>query len=376
MNEVLNRASGVDFEKVDKKIYVASDYSNAICRIDLADKGTELLFISRYDPYCRYYCWGKSARIDNKVLFVPCSGQRFCILDIETETVKDITPKSFEERIDDKDAYKFWQTAAYGRYYYVMGFRYPGFIKINADTYEFSYFDLYDENIEKNWKEDSYYFGDGVVNSGCKYYFAMGTDSGLLELDCEHDSYKMLHADGNIRRIQSISGNGNEIWMTDTDAESRKIVVWDMATGNSEIIRMPENGVWFAPVFHGQTAYLFPMSDKSGAYKIDIRSKSCSSFNEMNVILKGKNEDDPADAGVLGVREIGDNIILTRRKSHSWINYNLAKDEISHNAYEIKDKDYLDLFFKEYYDWLFGTIKESCSINENKMPLTEFLNRI
>ncbi len=376
MNKVLKRVTCVDFEADNDILYVASNYCNSIYRIDRKDNTTVLLGINQEDRYYRYFCWGKCEQIDNKVLFVPCWGQRFFMLDIEAGAVRDITPSDFTCRIKERDSIKFWEVAKYEGCFYAMGFSFPGFIKIDADSYDITYFDLSDSCSERKDDPENYYFGDGYVSVGNKLYLPMGTNSELFELNCDDDSFKRIKVPGSMKRIQSISCYGNEIWMTDRDLESRKLIIWNFATGRSEILKMPENGIWYAPVFHKKSAYLFPMSDKAGVYKIDINTREISEFTKLDEIIRKEDENGITDTGMIMVKKSGDTATMIRRQDNSWITYNFETDEIKQEVYEITDKEYLDSFEKDYYDQIFENSRDNKVFKESELPLSEFLKRV
>ena len=375
------------FEIDGDYIYTSSSNNNSIVRINTLSCEADVLFWSEADSLMQGMCWGKCARISDKILFAPCRGSRFCVYNLTNHALIDITPKGLEWSFLSDSSLKFWEVIACGGDFYVLGFQKGCYLRISADTYEFTYYGEVGELKRSEKISNPFYFSDGFACIEGRLYFPTGMKDELFVLNPVTGETTTIGFNNIIECVQSISAENRRIWVTDAE-QNDKVLIFDIDTCFCEIINLPRKGTWYAPIFTEKYALLFPMIEDTETYRIDLVDKSVEVFSEIDDLL---NEYDEYDLDALKrdnnisikshralcVKKVGEELIIIRDRDYTWISYNLTSGEIKREQYKITDKENTNEIKRKFGDEYFGfAVNNNELLREDEMGLKDFLNRI
>ena len=169
--------------------------------------------------------------------------------------------------------------------------------------------------------------------------------------------------------------------MTDVDGSTGRIAILNRMNDSVEEIILSSKGIWYAPFFWKGYAYLLPMSDEAACYRVNTETKTAEVFSRLDELFLDRAETEKGtrrrNSNVQAYEQNGSIVTFIRRPDLTWFTYDFETDELISVVYEIRDEDYLTKLRKEYYDRIFDDVcKENLVLDEEQMPVSEFLNRI
>ena len=379
----LRKITCYSFIEKNDFLYSGNLLNNAICRIDRISGNSEILYRLPEVLYCKENSFPKVAETGGKILFFPQYGNSFYIYDIEKNSMSEIP--IILDSFEATDDLRFWEVTAYDGFFYVFGYRYPGIIRIHADTFEIKYLNSFVNRFENDilWNNTAnrYYFADGCMNINNKLYIPTGIDHTIFCLDTDTDKYEFVRVESGIKKQLSVSDDGEYLWCTDSDELSGRIAIYHPSDMNVKELIFPSKGAWYAPVFYGKYAYFLPMYDGSTCYRVNTDTLKPEVFTPLDMLFHGKSTSDPVCGqvamSVLALKLEKERLIFIRRPDYTWFTYDFATDELTSVVYEITDEEYINNLEKDYYDRLFDRDHSVNEIlNEKEMPLSEFIQRV
>ncbi len=235
----------------------ASDYDrNGLFAVNM--ETGECSFLRMFDEESvskkRLHC--SAVWIDNRVFFIPCSGDRITIFNPEDRSIRSLKiplPRHGQYSFY-KQNYKFISAVQRGNYLWLVPSTYPGVLRLNIQTSAIKIFDDWLSNTE-------YMFRIGLCLEENKLLIPSGINNAVLIFDMEKESGQMLHIGSNNNGAMSMCKVGENYWLAPRQPGS--IVSWNPLSGKiAEYMSYPEGfepgGIVFSKIYSYNGNIIFP----------------------------------------------------------------------------------------------------------------------
>lgn len=187
---------GLVFEnciKIQNNIWFSSGDYNGLYRYNLCNKSIERVMEFPNEKKSQGYLYYKVCKYQNKLIFIPCFANAISIYDIEDKKLEQIEIPYLGQ--PHKVHQDFMEGTVYQDSLYIIGYAYPGIIKVNLETYE----------IKK-----IYEIQEGTVNPESVFFGSkIDVEDNLLYIPCCYKNAVLVY-DMNLDKVSYINNIGNE----------------------------------------------------------------------------------------------------------------------------------------------------------------------
>lgn len=224
----MNNRMELIFEAIAMKgnIGYASDYNrNSLFEVNM--ETGECLFLRMFDEESVYkkrlHC--SAVWIENRVFFIPGSGDRISIFYPEDSSLKSLKfplPQN-EQYSFYKKNYKFISAIQYGNYLWLIPSTYPGVLRLDIQTDEIKIFDGWISNTE-------YMFRNGICIEKNKFLIPSGNNNVVLVFDMEKESGRIMRIGTHNNGVMSMCKDKGNYWLA--PRRPGPIISWNPLSGN------------------------------------------------------------------------------------------------------------------------------------------------
>lgn len=258
------------------------DY-NALFKLDKGDSEAKLVGIFPNERFAQERLYTSTVLCGRKLYFAPHSAKEFAVYDMESKTLKKI--KLIKPNMDNGlpwEEAKFFKIAAIDEVVYLIPFYYPGILCYNTKSEEWSCFDDWIGEIEKNRESKWGYFtaceqveNQLILPCACAdaavIFDTITKKSKVIPMP--HTSYPCRYC--GICYVNHyfyfVAGDGKVVKSKLEESKEKHRIIKYMTPGTDEISYYPIQ-------YMNGFIYLFPFKDCSGL-KIDIRTDEVMSEN-------------------------------------------------------------------------------------------------
>ena len=281
---------------IDGRLYCPFTDRNGICEVSVNRNLVSILgFFPDVDmggqnmSLCCIECCGK-------VFFCPMSSAYVGVYDIKKEHLEFIkipNPQNdLTGRYDERK--KFYDLTAVGNKIFLQPITYPGVIEIDAQTYKIKIIDEWVLQIEGKAARKTSLTTRGSVFFNEILYLPLGGVSGLISIDVNNGRTDFLEVNFGLNGLYGITQVGKYGFVTEHDANSRRIVCIDFESLKQKEINIPVADQFLPPVYYKEQLYFFPnKNDRSFRYDYitDIWEETTSIFEEIGRISVAKTNE-------------------------------------------------------------------------------------
>ena len=370
---------GVDFEIYRGKLITAQTEKTIY---EISEDGCNAIDVYGQEE-CAEKSLAKCARIGDIILFAPLTSNKFVYYDIRTGSANSLTI-DFIDSLSENEP-RFWEMAEYDKYFFALGHNFPGIVKIDVDTMEYKVitFPLEGIVIRDDVIPADYYFGDGYVKMGDSLLFAFGKSKSLFKLNCFSNEIEIIPIISSIDRSLCISENRGCLWITDSNIDSGCVAIWDYIEGTFKDIFLPTGGLYFAPVFYHNYAYIFPMSYIGKIYRINTSTFQVEPIEALDSLLTESDDSIEIPEAKMNVKKrkgyvslvkmVDNTVQFIRFPDYTWFSYNVTSGEIDRKKYIIDDDTYIKAYTKKY---LMKASGRGITVYEDDMTLENYITGI
>lgn len=324
-----------DFVKNDKYIYFCSFRHSKLFRFNLESKNCE--GINTFDDEVNEDLYISVVEYESRIVFIPEKASRIAVYDMSKNTVNYISfekPQgNYKERYEN--AILFRGGFSYGKYVYLLGFGYPGIIKIDMTTYDLVYINDWVREVELQINEGDYYgyFSCGVCIEKETAIIPLGCMKGVIKIDLQTDATKIIEIDVPSRAVGGITYFNDSYYVVPRGESEfiKSVYVFDEQLKSiKKVIALPTENESFMRedpfremLTYGDALYLLPIS-ANNIYKIDKETHTLTRFEKIKFESLISRGDQPR---VMAAR-IVDNHFIIIDQYMKWYDWNLVTDEI------------------------------------------------
>ena len=346
---------------------------NFLCKRDCATQETETFLIDGMEiDRANEQFYQTILKIGNKILLVPRVAKKMAIFHCEKKEMTYLeVPESIEvhNSMYEPDAAEFWRGFTYEKYFFLLGFGYPGIVRVDSESFDVIVINDWHNDFEK-LIQNTYigYFANGLVLDGEKAVIPFYGCCACLELDLSTLSGRVLPLDLNYNGIHGISGDHNAVWITGWGKEDNYLTKWD---GKSyERIKICEktaiSPLFYPPLEYRDRLFIVPYrySDKIYCYE--------KNSNEIFVWKTDKQvpvSEKKTFYSFMEPKIVGDKLVLVSGASFEWIVIDLITGEEDIFCIDISGEEPEEEFLAAYYR---ACASRNLVIDELLLPLETF----
>ena len=335
MSNVNVKLATYDFVKKGEHIYFCSFRHSKLFRFNLENKSCEM--VGAFDDEVNEDLYISVVEYEERIVFVPEKASRIAVYDMGKKSIDFITfekPKgNHKERYEN--AILFSGGFSYGQYVYLLGFGYPGIIKIDMTTYDLVYINDWVGEVERHINEGDYYgyFSCGVCIEKGTAIIPLGCMKGVIKIDLKTDATKVIEIDVPSRAVGGIT-YFNDSYFVVPRGESefiKSIYVFDEQLKSiKKVIALPSENESYTRedpfrelIIYGDALYLLPIS-ANNIYKIEKDTYALTRIEKIKFESPISRGDQPR----VMAAKIVDNHFIMIDQYLKWYDWDLAKDEI------------------------------------------------
>ena len=201
----------------------------------------------------------------HSLVFIPHQGRWLSIYDIDKKIFKQVEMPNY--RLAQDDVGKFLEGVVYQDKVYVVGYRFPGIIKVDLNTYETEI--VYE--VHENPGNDgvySVYFGAQAAVDGNLLYIPCLYHNSVLIFDMNHDEAIQVEIGEDFSRYIRIVRDDSKFYLVTKDTSH--LVVWDKNTSNWYEIELNFRKNYVDALICCNEEYIWVISPVSGEiYRIE-----------------------------------------------------------------------------------------------------------
>ena len=236
--------------KVENNIWFSSGSYNGLYRYNLCDKRTERVLSFPNERQKQGYLYYKICKYQQKLIFIPCWANYLSIFDLESKKLKQIEIPHFSKQ--NKAYSDFMEGIVYRDLLYVIGYTYPGIIKVNLKTYEIKKVYVVKESAKSS---EGIFFGSRVTNIDNFLYIPCCYKNAILRYDMNTDNITFFEIGEKSNQYSQIvkdnqknyllTRNTNEVFLWDEeDYSCIKLDVNFKKKYRDAYLRISEKYVW------------------------------------------------------------------------------------------------------------------------------------
>lgn len=347
IKNILFRANCYEMVENKGKIWFSWLKANGLCQLDIASYQVKILTRYMDEPIDGFSLYSTIKKVGTiLVLGSASAAPKIVLYDLEKDKSEyvDILPiKSLLRDGNGKIRYTgrcdFWRSASYGNCVYLLGYEYPGIVKINVETKEVFYLTEWVEKIESRIKMTyvgSGYLADCVVIENFVWILCECAKV-ILRLDMQTDEIALMDIEAYSERFCGMCFDGENFWVGGYDNKVFKYNRQFFLIDQIKIIfeeQKSDASLFWAPIDIGDKIILFPSVAKH-VYEIDKKTDEVSRNNYIEDCLK-KQDMNLLWNKVLCPMKSGSIIRFITGADSLWNEYDYVKHSLT--RYEIKTK--------------------------------------
>lgn len=335
MNTTNVKLATYDFVKNGKYIYFCSFRHSKLFRLNLESKGCEV--VNSFDDEVNADLYISAVEYKGRIVFIPEKASRIAVYDMSKNSIDYIL---FEKpRSNHKERYEnailFRGGFSYGQYVYLLGFGYPGIIKIDMTSYELFYINDWVSEVERHIDEGDYYgyFSCGVCIEKGTAIVPLGCMKGVVKINLQTDATEIVEIDVQSRAVGGITFFDNSYYVVPRGESEfiKNIYVFDEQLKSvKKVIALPSENESFMRedpfrelIIYGDNLYLLPIS-ANNIYKIEKDTYALSRVEKIKFESPVSRGDQPR---VMAAKIIDNHFIMIDQYL-KWYDWDLNTDDL------------------------------------------------
>lgn len=386
IKDILFRANCYEMVEDKGKIWFSWLKANGLCQLDTASCQVKILTRYADEPIDGFSLYSTIKKIGTMLVLGSASAEpKIVLYDLEkerSEYIGILPVKSLFRDGNEKVKYTgicdFWRSVSYGNCVYLLGYEYPGIVKINVATKEVSYLTEWVERIERKIKMTyvgSGYLAECVVIENFAWILCECAKV-ILRLDMQTDEIELMDIEASSERFGGMCFDGENFWV---GGYGNKVFKYDRQLFLIEQIKIISEEqrsdilLFWPPIDIGDKIILFPSQAKH-VYEIDKKTNKVSKNDYIEDYLKNQDMNLLWNK-VLCPMKSGSIIRFITGADSLWNEYDYVKHSL--NRYEVKTKLNEKLILKKS-----GGIRETIFENDHNgelgydMTLSRFLQHL
>lgn len=374
IKDILSRANCYEMAEDKGKIWFSWLKANGLCQLDTASHQVKIL--TRYvgEPIDGFSLYSTIKKVGTMLVLGSASAApKIVLYELEkgrTEYIDILPVKSLFRDGNEKIKYTgrcdFWRSVSYGNCVYLLGYEYPGIVKINVVTKEVFYLTEWVERIERRIKMTyvgSGYLADCVIIENFAWILCECA-TVILRLDMKTDEIVLMDIKAYSERFCGMCFDGENFWVGGYDNKVFKYDRKFFLIEQIEIIfeeQRCDAPLFWAPIDIGDKIILFPSAGKH-VYEIDKKTNEVSRNDYIENYLK-KQDMNLLWNKVLCPMKSGSIIRFITGADSFWNEYDYVKHSLV--RYEVKTKlnemlilkkseGIKETIFEDDYNWDLG----------------------
>ena len=249
----------------NQDLYMLAYGTNLLVKYNCVENNATTLEVLDGNPNCfDKQLYQSVLKIKNKILLAPRIADNIAIYDCITREVCyiDIPKIDFNDCNFSPDIAKFWKGFTFNEYFYLLGFGYPGILRINSKSYEIEYNEKMCSDLKEHISTKyNGFFSNGSIVEDNIALIPMSCCPEILELNLISLDYKIIKINVPFKGIYSISKDydTNFIWLTNIE-NGKDIYAWDRKNNNYIKICLNDvsNVMFYPPIILKDKIILVP----------------------------------------------------------------------------------------------------------------------
>lgn len=355
-----------DWQEEDGKIWLCLENKNAICEIDKNSHDVTVLGSFPHNGLADRDLSLSVGKCGNDIVFCPFQANDIAVLHSNTNTLEFIDIRWILEKhnyICDGTE-KFYRMFFYNNCAYFLGIKYPAILKLNLATKEFSLFDEWMEELEKNKCKEAVLFTDGYARKENTVFLPIGRCNGVLKINLNTMEWEYLEMPSISHGILGMTQEENRVWFTEYAGEAETFFQWDLDSGIITPIKLPCRDCFYAPLYCDESLLFSPNFGKR-SYLYGIES---GKWVDVTDILHGLKKS--SDKKVRN-----DEIIYFDNRNRKYCHWNFKTNEFYNDEIRIRESEFLEHAWIDCCRQYRQEFKDQV-VKENKLALQDYLDII
>lgn len=253
--------------KMGEDIWFSAGNYNGLYRYNLNEKNIERVANFPNEDMIQWDLYHNVCKYHNSLVFIPCYANTISIYNIEKKVFDQIEIPDVKKNI--KNVPDFLEGKIYKDKLFVIGYAYPGIIKVDLKTYKVEI--VY--RVHKNNKYISdIYFGNRVEDDKNLLYIPCSYRNAILifNMDCNKVFFKEIGNSSN--RYSHLVKDNNNLYLFDKN--SGNVIFWDKKNDKWKEINIRFTNINRDVLMCLNNKYIWVVSILSGeVFQIDKKSK-------------------------------------------------------------------------------------------------------
>ena len=302
--------------------------------------------------------------IGNYIVFTPFSADYIAVYNINNDIVEyvEIDEPSENSGVKYSPNEKFYTSYKYGRCVYFFGWKYPGIIEFNVDTFEAKYICEWVELVReaKGFNSNNSFFNEGVVFFDESLYLPIGCLNGLYVFDLRKKNWEVIVLNGCDQGFWGMARYNENLYLTGIN---EGLFRFDLVDRSITHVKTPNGMSYRAPICCGNRVLFY--RDNMKAYFFHPETEQ---WEHASIVNKAIHNGDSIANG-----KYKDGILtISTKKEMTWFKIECKTNHIENAVYVIADKIFLDQCWKvkcKIFD-------QTRIFNEGDIYLEEFLSYV
>lgn len=218
-----------DYVKIENNIWFAAGNYNGLYKFNLVNKEVRRVAIFPEEPMISNWAFRRVRLWNGEIIFLPAYANAVYMFDVRSRTFKKFDILEKEELSEYQSVCKFQCYEIYGDWLYIIGFRYPGIIKVNLKNHQVKKITNIPSAVFTKNTELEEYFGNEVVAEKNILYITCPSSNKILMLDMEKDSFEVTEVGSKENGYDGIYEIDGVYYLIVYNSDN--IVWWDQENG-------------------------------------------------------------------------------------------------------------------------------------------------
>lgn len=276
-----------DCVKVDDKLYLFCRDYNLFYSINLLDGE---LVLEGGLPYIKFMCKQLCRKMlywNGYLIFVPYNAALIYMYHVFDREWQEL---SFEKDQFGRTDWLFFQAILQNNILFIFGGKYSKIIKINLETKEIEYFEVF-QDVYKNIKDkDDVFLRGGYVKQNGAYLFPLAISNHILQIDLSTLAYQLYRVGNETDLYSGIAWDGQSFWLSPRRVGD--IIRWDDEKG-VERYKLPEiyedDNIYFSGIYIDKDEIFLPALHSDKSVRMDIKKGSLNVEKRSYAFVKNND---------------------------------------------------------------------------------------
>lgn len=350
-----------DYVKIGDDIWFSAGNYNGLYRFNMLSRETKRVSAFPDEPISREWAFRRVKLWERKLVFMPAYADAVYLYDLEKEVFERIDVLEADELLEYQSSGKFQCYEIFGEWLYLIGYAYPGIIKVNLKNHQIIKLTNIPPQILIKNNETEGYFGAGIAVEKSNIYITCPSSNRILILDMCTDCFDMIEVGDGRNKYMGIQKIGQEYYLIRWDNDN--IIRWNRETGNCTEIELKFDNHFFDRKICQTQNYIWVFS---------YISNEIFRINKNNYNISKIRADIPNNRmSLIFCEEMRDGIYFLNMYDGEW--HILKEDGIDENLHFImKEPDKINLMKQLLQEGVFKK-GEVLSESENSIATLELL---